>query len=129
MLAAMKGEYGRASSLLREGLSLHAEVGYWAFVPIVLTYLAWGAAGVGRWEVAAQLFGATETVPEGFSPLWMPDLRAFDERVRDELRATLGDRAFAAALHQGRKLTRDGAVAYALELATALAETNASPGR
>jgi hypothetical protein len=55
--AALKGEHTRAASLLKESLALEAKLGIRAFLALNLAYLAWVAAGVGRPEDAACLWG------------------------------------------------------------------------
>jgi non-specific serine/threonine protein kinase len=118
----LKGEHGRAASLLQEALSLLPELGARPFVAYGLLYLAMVAAGVGQPERAAGLFGAAEAVHEGASAMLPPDMRAFHERVGSAVLSTLGEAAFAAATAEGRRMTFERAIAYAMEGAAEAAQ-------
>jgi non-specific serine/threonine protein kinase len=75
-----------------------------------------GIVGEERWFVrGARLFGVGEALREasGFV-LWSDDRPSY-ERCVAAARAALGEEAFAAAWAEGRAMSQDDAVAYALE--------------
>src|SRR5207249_4982530 len=69
----------------------------------------------GRAETAATVFSSAEVLCEEIGA----DLRGWDppfiDGIRAEIRARLDDDALARASEQGRKLTADEAIAFALD--------------
>jgi predicted ATPase/class 3 adenylate cyclase/Tfp pilus assembly protein PilF len=110
-----RGRYAEAVELYEEGLRLLQQEGGEAHrLPEAFAQLAIAAAGQGDLARAAMLLGAGDAHYEqiGAAPGTAERARfeALLERVRTEL-GEAGERAYAA----GRALTRDDAIAYALE--------------
>ncbi len=112
--ACRRGDYGAARSFFEESFTL------WQELPNEWT-IAWGLEGLagaagaqGQVEQAAQLFGAAEALLEA-SGLRLDDFdRADYDRNVATVRTQLGESAFAAAWAEGRAMTLEQAVAYAL---------------
>ena len=83
--------------------------------------IAWGHADAGRYQEAACLLGAADSIWKSFgvrlfgSAHWLANMELADR----ESRADLGDRVFDAAYESGKALARDDAIALALGRAEA----------
>jgi hypothetical protein len=120
MLAFSKGEYGAAEALLRQSLALLAPLRDTWTLAYTLTWLAGVAATRRQARRAARLFGAAQTLREatGATIQFEPN-RILHERQVAMAREQLDAAAFAAAWEEGRAMTVQRAVAYALEEDTA----------
>lgn len=112
-LAAEQGNHLEALTRLREALTTAREVGSTYLILNLLPSFATVAAAVGAWEAAARLLGATDAMIEesGLQPdpgAWQPAL--------DAAAVSHGPR-FAHLRAEGRALSRDEAIALALETA------------
>jgi len=113
-LAQQQGDQTRAAVLLRESLARCREIDYqWVSV--------WCLAGLGRVAVAqgqakhaTRLLGATAVLFEIFDPAMDPIDRADYEHSISAARADLDAATFAAAWAQGRAMTLEQAIVYAL---------------
>ncbi len=126
-LAQHQGEYRQAAALFEESLTLFLELGNKIGVAECLEGLASVAAAErqpgggrhaakgGRAERAAQLFGAAEALREVASTPLPPYQRADYNRNIAAVRAQLDEAAFAAAWAEGRAMTMEQVVVYALE--------------
>jgi hypothetical protein len=115
-LARDEGDYPRARSLYVESLVLRRKGGYSLAVAQSLEDFAVLASRERDARRAIRLLGAAaafcETL-EAQPPV--ADDKEY-ERTVSEARAALGEAAFAAAWAEGRAMTLDQAVAYALEV-------------
>jgi predicted ATPase len=112
-----QGDLARAAACFVESLELFHEHGSVPGVLYCLKGLADAAAKAGQAEWAARLFGAHAALSEEVKFVFPPiDQAVYDCTVAD-VRASLGQPAFAAAWAAGR----------ALPLAQAVAEANAGP--
>jgi non-specific serine/threonine protein kinase len=84
-------------------------------IPHGLEGLAWTAAAEGRAKRAACLVGVAAVMREAVGGTVYPHWQADHDRATETARATLGERAFTAAWQRGRAMSREQAVAYALE--------------
>jgi predicted ATPase/class 3 adenylate cyclase len=110
-----QGEYGRATDLFKEYLILYRELGGRDSTATSLAGLG-GVAGLQRQPVrAARLLGAAEALLEAANDYLAPADRAEYERDVAAARAQLDEATFAAARAEGRAMTIEQAVAYALE--------------
>jgi len=113
-VACTEGDHTSAATHYRESLRLFRELGDSWRIAGGVANLAGPATGQGQWPRAAQLLGAAESLREGVSARLSPvDCQEYEQRaarVRTQLAATV----FAAAWAQGRALTQEQAVAYAL---------------
>ncbi len=112
-----QGKNERASGLFLEGITLAREIGDDHLIAWGLACLGGVAGGQGESRRAARLLGAAEawrnSVGEDLSswPYILADYARWDETAR----AQLGEQAFSAARAEGRTMTLDEAVRYALE--------------
>ena len=114
LLARHDGELATAETVVHERLALAVEHGYVREIVDSLELLAGLAVAQGSWVNGARLAGAA------FEQRETHPLRARIEPIRSILaadvataRSALGDSAFDSAFAEGRRLTRDDAVAYA----------------
>ncbi len=109
-LRRMQGEIMQAAALHTEGLALAREVGSKFFTGYHLVGLAKVAAAKAQPERAARLFGASA---HWLNPAVDLEARPREdyERAMENLRAQLGEEAFAAAWEQGLAMTPEQALA------------------
>ena len=114
-VAQQQGDYERAAALYMESLDLRRELGDKLFIASSLSNLGEVACDQGDCERAAQLFGAAEALRETIgSPLPLAKRHEYERRVAAACDA-LGQESFAAAWAEGRAMTLEQAIAYALE--------------
>ena len=113
-VAQHHGDYLRSASLLGESLATSRELGDGEGVAMYLAGLA-GIAGVeGQPERAARLFGAAQALYERIGrAVDRSDRAGYDPNISG-VRAQLNDEALAAAWAEGRSMTLEQAIAYAL---------------
>ena len=109
-----RGDVQRAGALFRESMALFLDIGDRQGVAECLVGLAGVAATAGRPRLAAQLFGAAEARSEAISARMSPSNRPEYEGFVASARAGLRDAEFAAAWAEGRAMSLEQAVAYAL---------------
>jgi non-specific serine/threonine protein kinase len=127
-LAQAERDHERAKDLFEEGLKLSAELRNEADVAHFLEGLASTAEAEGRIERAACLWGAEEALLGNIEPAvytYVPDRSLHRSRV-DAARSRLGEEAFEAAWSEGRAMTPEQAVGYALDHSTG--PETAAPG-
>jgi len=126
-VALLRQDVDQAASLLRAALAIALEVG-----PLeVLAYGLLGLAVVAAREDpvrAARQFGAADVLRAAASGAMWPARRRLYEPVLAHVRATLGAAAFDAAWAEGRAMTREQAVADALEAAPSGTSTSGQDG-
>jgi DNA-binding CsgD family transcriptional regulator len=110
-------DYERATTLLRESLSLARELDHKLFIQYCIIGLACVAAAQG-WPVrAARLWGAAEGMSETYGTHFTRaghSLIDYDGRL-DAARSQLDEAAWTAAWAEGRAMNSEQAVEYALE--------------
>lgn len=115
VIAEDQGNYERAATLYKESLVLRNELGDKLGALGCLSNLAAVAGERGQLEWAARLFGAAEALREALSAPVSPDERAeYDSKVAI-VRAKLDEATFTQAWAQGRAMTLEQAISYALE--------------
>jgi predicted ATPase/class 3 adenylate cyclase len=112
--ALMRGDHQQARSLHQESLVLSRELGDKLVAAESLEGLACSAAR-GEEERAARLFGATEALREAVGYHQAPRERALREPFLGAARSRLEEAKWEAAWAEGRAMTFEDAVAYALE--------------
>jgi predicted ATPase/DNA-binding CsgD family transcriptional regulator len=109
------GELNEAESFGRQAVALKDQLGAGEGLAMTLETLAWIAGARGDAERAARLLGAAESVfqaiPATLLPMWQP-LR---EDCAARARGRLGGQGFLAAFDRGLVMSKDEAVADALE--------------
>lgn len=136
LVAYAQGQYGAARSLHQESLAIRRELGDRLGIAASLEALAGLAcAGEGQPDageragtrgrlpeveatdsagVAARLFGAAEALREAIGAPLPPNEQNAYRRQVSRARELLEEQAFSAAWAEGRAMTRERAVAYAL---------------
>ena len=128
-LASLQQANERADMLYRESLGLYREIGATWGMALPL----WGLAGVagdrGQAERAARLLGAEQALCESIGAVLTPSDASAFERGMAAARGALGETAFAAAVVEGRTMSLDQAIEYALAGETQPASDAVEPGR
>jgi predicted ATPase/transcriptional regulator with XRE-family HTH domain len=116
-IARADGDIDRARELFGEGLLFSAEVGDGTNVAYYLEGLATLAAAEGNPERAVRLWGAAEAILEEIEVIAYPHAsdRSFNDQQLAATREILDDRAWEEAWAEGRSMTTEEAVAYALD--------------
>jgi predicted ATPase/class 3 adenylate cyclase len=115
-VARYQGDLTQAMTFYAESLALRRELGDRPETARTLEGVAGVAMAHERPERAARLFGAADALREAVGVPAPPSRRARNERALRTVRAALADGAFAAAWAEGRVMTLEQAIAYALEL-------------
>jgi predicted ATPase/class 3 adenylate cyclase/Tfp pilus assembly protein PilF len=114
-MALLQNDLGKAADLFQESLGLAWDT---SMNPIILTILegyACVAGARGEARRAARLWGAAQVLHEAKSiPRDTDFLAEADERI-SAVRSDLGEQTWEEALAEGRKITLEEAVSYALE--------------
>jgi hypothetical protein len=110
-----EGNYTGARSLYQESLLLRRELGDLFALAQSLEDLAVLAGKQGQWERAIRLLGADEAFCETLGARPPAAVPPEYERTVAEGRAALGEAAFAARWAEGRAMSLDQAIDYALE--------------
>jgi predicted ATPase len=117
-VALSRSDHGLATRMFEEGVTLSEQIGDQANLSYFLEGLAVVAGVREEAEHSARLFGAAEKLLEeaGASVYnyYKPD-RSLYERTTANVRSRLGERAFGEAWAEGRAMTPERAVEYALE--------------
>jgi tetratricopeptide (TPR) repeat protein len=109
-----KGDYDKARTLFDESLKLSIESGNKSVIAICLAGLAGVLGETGKPGQAARLFGAVELLLEDISRLEPQDQKDFDHYVT-VVKGQLDKAAFGNAWAEGRTMTMEQAIKYALE--------------
>ncbi|HEX5848487.1 MAG TPA: AAA family ATPase, partial [Rubrobacter sp.] len=129
-LALADGDYDAAARGFAEGIAPSQEAGDRGNIAHILEALGMVAGARGEALRAARLLGASEALISAIGlrghPYYRPD-RDLYERVRGEVRASLGEAAYEIALEEGRNMPTEQAVAYAMEESAVLEEIPAGP--
>ncbi len=111
IVALAQGDYAAACARYMEGLMLRRDVGHSLHMADSLTNLAEVASVMGQPERAARLWGAAEALYDSIGAIdaymWPVD---YDRAAR----AQRDDAAFAVARAEGRAMTLEQAISYAL---------------
>jgi ATP/maltotriose-dependent transcriptional regulator MalT len=116
-LAQAEGDHERARDLFEEGLTLSAELGNEADVAHCLEGLASIAGAEGSIARAARLWGAEEALLEKIEAAvytYVPD-RSLHQSQLAAARSQLDEEAFEAAWEEGRTMSPEQAIEYALD--------------
>ncbi len=116
-VARAEGDHERAAQLLEESLMLSVEIGDESNVAYCLEGLAAVAAFEDKLERAARLWGAAEALLEAIEVIAYPhasDRSLYEHQVADA-RARFEEEAWKGAWAEGREMTTEQAVEYALK--------------
>jgi predicted ATPase/DNA-binding CsgD family transcriptional regulator len=114
LAALLRGDVERAGSLLAESLGLQREVGDKPAASESLAGLACVAEARGKTRRAAKLFGAAEMLREMTSFQQEAGDRALQEPYLSAARSRLAEASWEAAWSEGRKMSFEDAIEYAL---------------
>ena len=114
-VAQSRGDHESAEKLHREALTIRR--GTWDRPGIARSLEAFAALAVsqGQMERAARLLGAMESAHELIRFIMAPVERAEREQGISVARDAMGEDAFAKAYDEGKKMSLDETVAYALK--------------
>ena len=111
LMAADAGDEEQARRLAVESIEIEKDAGSWIGQLLNLEVFAALAAAAGHPRRAARLYGCASVIRESAGSQDWPDR---DPDLAD-LRRALGEKAFAEEWDQGRAMTLDEALDYALE--------------
>jgi hypothetical protein len=115
LVARIQGRHDESARLFHETLLVSWELEDQWVMPRALGGLAGAATLSADYERAARLFGATTAMRELSGTVETAgSFRVVYERDEAEARTALGDEAFAAAWADGRAMSLEDAVAFAL---------------
>jgi len=114
VVARHQGNYQRATALLAESLVLFRGLGSKSGIAACFEQMAIAAAAQGNFERSTRLFGAEEALREAIAVPLTPIERAEHDHAITATRSELGAKAFAAAWAEGRAMTLEQAIDYAL---------------
>ncbi len=117
-VAHQRGDYEQAKALSRESLVLSSEAHDKYRIAGALESLAEVALAQNLPERASQLFGAVEELLDRSGNRWPPIFREDYEIATAAAREKLGQETHDSLMAQGRAMTLDEAIAYALEKQT-----------
>jgi tetratricopeptide (TPR) repeat protein len=110
-----QGDHERAAALHKEALVLERALGGKLLLAHSFENLALIAAATRDSERAAQLFGVADALRARIGAPSTAVDREFNERLIAEVRAHLGEDAFAAAWSEGASMALEEAIEYALD--------------
>ena len=113
-VAYSQGEYAAARSLYEESLSIKRELGDKRDIAVCLAGLGGVAAGMGQALRGARLLGGVEALLEAVGAVLQPEDRIPYEQGVGSARAQLGEEEFERAWQEGRAMSMEEAVEYAL---------------
>ncbi len=114
-----QGDLRRARAYLAESARLHQDVRSSCLANCALVGLAELASHEGDARRAARIFGAADALSEAYREALNPPDKAQYDASMSKTRAALPEGEFAAASSEGRSMTLEEAVAYALSPAAA----------
>jgi tetratricopeptide (TPR) repeat protein len=114
-VALNQGDYARARSLLEESLAIHRELGEKQAIAVSVVGLGGVAAGMGQAERGARVLGAAGALLEAIHANLAPEDRILYEQGVAAARAQMSEEEFEKAWAEGRAMSMEQAVEYALE--------------
>ncbi len=116
IVALTLSDYSSTRTFYAESLAIRREIGETRGIAYSLESFAALFSARGETETASRLWGAAEVLREALVMPLPPNERIHHDRQVDEARMALGDEAFAAAWKEGREMTLEQAIEYALEI-------------
>lgn len=113
-VAQQQQDYRRAASLYAESLAIRNELGDRFFIVSSLRNLAEVACSGKNYERGARLFGAAEALREAIGTPLPAEKRATFDRYMEEARDVLGRADLKASWADGRAMSLEDAIQYAL---------------
>ena len=116
-----------ALSMLKQSLRVRQDLGDHPMIAENLGRLAHLLANTGQAAPAARLFSSSESLREQIGSKSTPTIAKRNDETLAMIRGQIGDEGLADAWDQGRTLTLDEAVAFALASSAAAAASPSSP--
>ena len=113
-VAQVQADYQKAAEFYKQGLELRREIGDKEGIARCLEGLAQVALAQNQPARAARLFASAEALREAIHAPLEPEHQSRHERDCASVRAHIGDAAYTAAWTEGRALSLEQIVAYAL---------------
>jgi tetratricopeptide (TPR) repeat protein len=124
IVSLQQADFQRSARFFAESLRLSREPGFRWMIFECLVGFAGVSSAHGKYDRAARLFAAAEALREAIGHRPSPqDLADYDRRLVST-RSALGEAAFTAAWAEGRAMTLEQAIEYALNVASDSAEGN-----
>jgi tetratricopeptide (TPR) repeat protein len=114
-VAREQGNYPAARALYEESLTLYREIGDKRGIAECLARLGGVAVGVGQVDRGANLLGAVEGLLGSMDAVLDREDRLPYDRAVASARAQLGEEAFEQAMQEGRAMSVEQAIHYALD--------------
>ncbi len=115
-VARDRGDYSMAQQLYQEGLLINRELGKKWGVAYLLEDIGGLAARQGQAERALRLSGAAETLRGIIGFPLPPAEQAKLDRILEPARRTLGEEAAIAVSNEGKRMSLEEAIEYALQI-------------
>jgi non-specific serine/threonine protein kinase len=110
-----QGHYPEALTVYRQTIHAWQELGQYAAVAHELECFAFIAGASGQNERTAKLFGAAEALRQSINSSMTPMERPEYDQAVAQLREQMGEATFKSTWEQGRTLTMETAIQFALE--------------
>jgi len=123
------GDLGRATSLHKESLVLSKERGGSLSTFVFLEGLVCDAGAEGEAERAARLFGAAQALREAKGLPLEPAMRPLEEPYLVKARSQLEEGEWSKAWEEGRAMSMEAAIEYALSKEEPTTPTSQAPDR
>ncbi len=115
IVTLQQGDCRRAEGFFKESLRLSRETGFQWITTESLVGLAGVSNADGNYDRACRLFGAADALREAIGHRPSPQDQADYDRRLASTREALGEAAFAAVWAEGRAMTLEQAIEYALK--------------
>ena len=115
IVATRRGDHWRAKTLLEESLILSRRLGSMVNVAECLETLAEMAGTLGDAPRTARLWGAADALREAIGSPWMSFEKSLHEPYLADARTGMDEADWRAAWEEGRAMSLEDAIAYALE--------------
>ena len=125
----MGGDLQQAKALYKESLTLCRELGAKAGAADSLEWLACVSGAEGEALRAARLFGAAEALREALGIRMSPDERTLEEPYLLAARSQLNGRTWDELWEEGRAMSMEAAIEYALSEEGSTTRTPQAPNR
>jgi predicted ATPase/DNA-binding CsgD family transcriptional regulator len=109
------GDLQAAEARIKEAVRIQDRIGHRWGMATSLEGLAWAAGSSGRLERAALLLGASAALSDELGAPHLPAVQTYHDGCDAAARAGLGEARYRACWEEGHALSRDQAVAAALE--------------
>ena len=114
ILAYRRGDYSQALALSEQAITLACEFGDGRHITYVLGQMGIIALSQGKPERAARLISAAGSLAESVGIVFDPEDRTEHDQAITTIKAQLGEVAFGALQAEGRAMTMEQAIEFAL---------------